>query len=89
MDRFDLGCAADDPVGMFPENDWRWSREGCLRQFVTVVAVKHNEIEDATMLKYSLVLEGEIDRIGRSGIADDASPEGCEPGSRSRHAETK
>jgi hypothetical protein len=89
MGRFDRGFAADDPVGMYPVNDWKRSREGCLRQFVTVVAAKHNEIVDPTMLKYSLVLAGEIDRIGRRGIADDANPEGCEPGSRSRHAETK
>jgi hypothetical protein len=47
---------------------WRRSREGYLRQFVTVVAAKHNEISDTNMWKYRLVLEQEIDKIGRSGI---------------------
>ena len=89
MDRSGRGVAADDPVGLFPENAWRRSREGCLRQFVTVVAVSHNEIEDTSMLKYRLVLEGEIARIGRRGTVDDASPEGDDPGSRSRHAATR
>jgi hypothetical protein len=86
MSRADRGRAADDPVGRFPENDWRRSREGCLRQFVAVVAAKHNEVEDTTMLQYRLALEGEIARIGRrdGGIIDAAVP-----GSRSRHAEKK
>ena len=62
-----------------PGRDWWDSREGCLRQFVTVVAAKHNEVEDMTMLKYRLDLEREIARIGRSGRVD-ASPEGYVPG---------
>ena len=89
MSRAERGAVADDPAGWFPGNDWKRSREGCLRQFVTVVAAKHNEVVDTTMLKYSLVLEREIDKIGRRGITDDANPEGCDPGSRFRHAETK
>lgn len=80
MSRFDRGVAADDPRGMFPENDWKHSREGCLRQFVTTVAAHHNEVEDLTMLKYKLVLERGIDRIGWSGIVDD---------SPARHAGTR
>ena len=83
------GEAADDSPGLFPENDWRRSKEGCLRQFVTVVAAKHNEISDTNMLKYRLVLEQEIDKIGRSGIVDDACSEGHDPGSRPQHEATE
>ena len=83
MSKVDRGEAADDPVGMFPENDWRGTKEGCLRQFVTVVASKHNEVEDRGMLKYRLALEGEIARIGRHGIVDDARPGGDDPEPRS------
>ena len=89
MSRVDRGEAADDPVGLFPENAWRYSKEGRLRQFVTIVASKHNEVEDRGMLKYRLALEEEIARIGRHGIVDDACPEGDDPESRSRHAATK
>jgi len=89
MSRPDRGEAADDPVGLFPENDWRWSKDGCLRQFVAVVAAKHNEFVDESMVEYRLALEGEIAKIGRHGIGDDANPEGDDPESRIQCAATE
>ena len=42
-------------VGVFasdPENEWRFSEEGCLRQFVTVIARDKNEFVDISAARY-------------------------------------
>jgi hypothetical protein len=82
MARAERGDAADDPIGLYPGNDWRWTTDGCLRQFVGVVATKHNEVVDESMLRYKLALEEGIVSIGRDGTprepGSDPLPEGTE-----------
>lgn len=58
MNRSKQGYACDMPK--FPENAWRDTNEGCLRKFVTEVAVDWNEYVDNYMLKYKKQLEQTI-----------------------------
>ena len=46
--RGEVGALPDDP-----NNAWRFSEEGCLRQFVTQFATNKNEHVDTSMLRYA------------------------------------
>lgn len=46
-DRGEVGAFAEDP-----DNAWRFDREGCLRKFVTSIAVDKNEFVDTAMLRH-------------------------------------
>ena len=48
-----------------PGNAWKHSKEGCLRKFVTDVALNWNEHVDKEMLKYKPILEQAIKNLGR------------------------
>lgn len=61
MNRAKRGRACDVP--RLPQNAWKETEEGCLRQFVTTVAVDRNECIDAQMVKHKPYLEQKINHI--------------------------
>ncbi len=44
---------------------WRFTEEGCLRQFVTTIAKDKNEVEDLYMLRYKELLEKQLALLKR------------------------
>ena len=61
MSRPDRGEACDVPLD--PTNNWKRTKEGCLRRFVTDVALDWNEHVDEYMLKFKPELERAIRTI--------------------------
>lgn len=55
---------AHDPRSK-PDNVWKHTKEGCLRRFVTDVALNWNEHVDEEMLRYKPVLEQAIKNLNR------------------------
>src|SRR5262249_35168011 len=53
-------------VGTFAENEanaWRFSEEGCLRQFVTQIALNKNEYVDTSMQRYAESVRSYLSRL--------------------------
>ena len=62
--RGEVGALPDDP-----NNAWRFSEEGCLRQFVTQFATNKNEHVDTSMLRYAEPVRRYLSQLPR---ADDS-----------------
>jgi hypothetical protein len=62
-----MGKARRGEVGVFatdPENAWRFSDEGCLRQFVTVMARDKNELVDTSAARYAGPIKAYLRALG-------------------------
>jgi hypothetical protein len=57
-ERGEAGTIAEDRT-----NAWRFTREGCLRQFVSQIAVDKNEHVDTSMLRHVDRVKSYLERL--------------------------
>lgn len=80
-ERGEVGTVAEDPA-----NAWRFSEEGCLRQFVSQIALNKNEYVDTSMLRHVEPVKRYLRQLAIAGEAEQASSGviGLEPASASK-----
>jgi hypothetical protein len=61
-ERGEAGALADDPA-----NAWRFSQQGCLRQFVTQIALDRNECLDTSMLRHAEPIKRYLNLLRSAG----------------------
>jgi tetratricopeptide (TPR) repeat protein len=61
-ERGEAGAFADDPA-----NAWRFSQEGCLRQFVSQIALDRNECLDTSMLRHAEPIKRYLNLLRSAG----------------------
>lgn len=68
-----MGKVQRGEVGAFPDdvaNAWRFSQEGCLRQFVMHIAASKNECIDASALRYAEPIKAYLGALGNGPAVD-------------------
>ncbi len=63
--RGEAGAVVEDPA-----NAWRFSEEGCLRQFVKEIALNRNEYLDESMLRHVEPIKRYLSSLGSAGRID-------------------